>query len=237
MVSAFFEESIIKRAQGKKMVEIEIVDLRKFAKDNYGSVDDRPYGGGAGMVMRVDVLHAALNKIKSEKSKIVLTSAKGKLFNQDKAQEYSQAKHLILIAGHYEGVDDRILEYVDEEISLGDFVMTGGEIATAAIVDSIVRLIPGVLKKEEATQLESFFTVPVDKLIEIVGQNKLLINLKQKGVKDIHLIEYPHYTRPEDFNQKKVPEILLQGNHKEIEKWRLKMAFEETQKKRPDLLQ
>jgi len=189
------------------------------------------------MVMRVDVLHAALNKIKSEKSKIVLTSAKGKLFNQDKAQEYSQAKHLILIAGHYEGVDDRILEYVDEEISLGDFVMTGGEIATAAIVDSIVRLIPGVLKKEEATQLESFFTVPVDKLIEIVGQNKLLINLKQKGVKDIHLIEYPHYTRPEDFNQKKVPEILLQGNHKEIEKWRLKMAFEETQKKRPDLLQ
>lgn len=236
MISAFFEESIIKRAQEKKLVNIEIIDLRKFAKDNYGSVDDRPYGGGAGMVMRVDVLHEALSKIKSAETEIVLTSAKGKLFNQEKAQEYSKINHLVLIAGHYEGVDERILEYVDEEVSLGDFVMTGGEIVAAAIADSVVRLIPGVLKKEEATQLESFFTVPTDKLIEIIGQNKLLTYLKKKGVKDVQLVEYPHYTRPEEFKEKKVPEVLLQGNHKEIEKWRLKMAFKETVKKRPDLL-
>lgn len=237
MVSAFFEESIIKRAQEKKLVDIEIIDLRSFAQNKYGSVDDRPYGGGAGMVMRVDVLHEALSKIKSEKTRVVLTSAKGQLFNQDKAQEYSKIKHLVLIAGHYEGVDERILEDVDEEISLGDFVMTGGEITTAAIADSVVRLIPGVLKKEEATQIESFFTVPIDKLIEIIGQNKFLINLKKKGIKDVCLIEYPHYTRPEVFKEKKVPKVLLQGNHQEIEKWRLKMAFEETVRKRPDLLQ
>ncbi len=236
MISAFFEESIVKRAQEAKQVKIEIIDLREFGKAQYGSVDDRPYGGGAGMVMRVDVLYEALNKVEIGKSKVVLTSAKGKLFNQDKAQEYLKCKHLVLICGHYEGVDERVLEYVDEEVSLGDFVMTGGEIAACAIVDSVVRLIPGVLKKEEATQLESFFTVSTDKLIKIIGQNKLLTNLMKKGVKDVRLLEYPHYTRPEKFKEKKVPDVLLQGNHKEIEKWRLTMAYEETVQKRPDLL-
>lgn len=237
MISVFFEESIIKRAQEKKLVDIEIIDLRSFAQNKYESVDDRPYGGGAGMVLRVDVLHEALSKIKKKNSKAVLTSAKGKIFNQQKAQSFAKLEHLILIAGHYEGVDERLLDFIDEEISLGDFVMTGGEIVAAAIVDSVVRLIPGVLKKEGATREESFFTVPLDELIEIVGQNKLLTSLKKKGIKDVRLIEYPHYTRPEEFKEKKVPEILLQGNHKEIEKWRLKMAFEQTARKRPDLLQ
>ena len=237
MIEGFLRESIIKRAQEKGLVEIEVVDLRSFAKNKYGSVDDRPYGGGAGMVLRVDVLSEAINKTKTKNSKIVLTSAKGKLFTQQKAAQLSKGKHLILIAGHYEGVDERILDFIDEEISLGDFIMTGGEITAVAVVDSVIRLIPGVLKKEEATQLESFFEVPVDQLIEIIGEDKILTKLKQKGIGKVKLLEYPHYTRPEEFQGKKVPQILLQGNHQEIEKWRLKMAYEETIKKRPDFLQ
>lgn len=211
MIEGFFKESIVKRAIEKKLVEIEIVNIRDFATDSYGSVDDRPYGGGAGMIMRVDVLYRALQKIKSPKAKIVLTSPKGKLFKQAKAQEYSKLKNLIIIAGHYEGVDERVRDYVDEEISLGDFILTGGEIASSAIVDSVVRLIPGVLKKKEATSFESFS-----------GREKIL--------------EYPQYTRPEVFQGKKVPTVLLSGDHKEIENWRKKKAIEVTKKIRPDLL-
>jgi len=225
MISGFFDESIIKRAQDKKLVEIEIINLRNFAVDDYGTVDDRPYGGGTGMVLRVDVIHKALSKITNNKlqmtneiknskfkTKTVLTSAKGKVFNQEKAQEYSKLNHLIVIAGHYEDVDARVLDYVDEEVSLGDFVMTGGEIPASAIVDSVVRLIPGVLKKDEATMQESF-------------------NINNKK-----LLEYPQYTRPENFMGKKVPKILLSGDHKKIKDWRMKKAVEETRKKRPDLL-
>jgi len=225
MISGFFEESIIKRAQDKKLVEIEIINLRDFAIDDYGTVDDRPYGGGAGMILRVDVIYKALSKITNNKlqmaneiknskfkTKTVLTSAKGKQFNQAKAIEYLKFDHLIIIAGHYEGVDERILDYVDEEVSLGDFIMTGGEIASAAITDAVARLISGVLKKEEATLQETF---------SIKGEN---------------LLEYPQYTRPENFQGLKVPKVLTGGNHKEIEKWRLEMAKKETRKKRPDLL-
>ena len=214
MVSGFFEESIVKRAQEKKLVEIDLINLRDFAIDDYGTVDDRPYGGGAGMILRVDVIYKALSKILNNKLQItnkiknpnfkiktVLTSPKGKIFDQKKAQEYSQLDHLIIIAGHYEGVDERILDYVDEEVSLGDFVMTGGEITASAIVDSIVRLIPGVLKKGEATAQETF-------------------NINKKK-----LLEYPQYTRPEIFNNKKVPEILLSGDHKKIEAWQIKKSF------------
>ena len=221
MISGFFEESIVKRAQDKKLVEIEIINLRDFAIDDYGTVDDRPYGGGAGMVLKVDVLHKAISKIKNQRSKIqiknqkekiILTSAKGKQFNQEKATEYSKLDHLIIIAGHYEGVDERVLDYVDEEVSLGDFVLTGGEIPSAAIVDSVVRLIHQVLKKDQATRDESF-------------------NINGKK-----FLEYPQYTRPEIFNNKKVPEILLSGDHKKIADWQIKKAIEETRKKRPDLL-
>lgn len=230
MIIGFFEESIVKRAIEKKLVEIEVINLRDFSIDDYGTVDDRPYGGGTGMILRVDVIHKALSKItnnklqitnplrseasqiKNSKFKIVLTSAKGKLFKQEKAKEYSKLEHLIIIAGHYEGVDERILSFIDEEVSLGDFIMTGGEITSAAITDAIVRLIPGVLKKEEATIQETF---------SINGEN---------------LLEYPQYTRPENFQGLKVPEVLIGGNHAAIEKWRLKMANEETIKKRPDIL-
>jgi len=222
MISGFFEESIVKRAVEKKLVEIEIINLRDFAIDDYGTVDDRPYGGGAGMVLRVDVIHKAISKIKSpsfakasagkQKLKTILTSPKGKTFDQKKAQEFSKLDHLVIIAGHYEDVDARVLDYVDEEISMGDFILTGGEIPASAIVDSIVRLIPGVLKKDKATINESF------------------------NINDKKILEYPQYTRPEEFMGKKVPEVLLKGDHKKIEKWREEKAIEETKLKRPDLL-
>lgn len=238
MIRGFFEESIVKRAIDKKLIQIEFINPRDFALGAHKSVDDKPYGGGAGMVLKVDVLSRALSrfKVKSSKCKVVLTSAKGKSFNQRKAQEYAKLDHLILIAGHYEAVDERILDMVDEEISLGDFVMTGGEITGAAIVDSIVRLIPGVLKKEEAIEHESFRIYPIKHLIEELGRHPVLAALEKKDIKDIQLLEHPHYTRPEEFEGKKVPEILLSGNHAEIEKWKLRKSFEETLKKRPDLL-
>ncbi|OGK24981.1 tRNA (guanosine(37)-N1)-methyltransferase TrmD [Candidatus Roizmanbacteria bacterium RIFCSPLOWO2_01_FULL_37_13] len=248
MISGFFEESIVKRAQEKKLVDIRLVDIREFAVDDYGSVDDRPYGGGVGMIMRVDVIYKAMQQVKSPhfakasrgkqklKVKKILTSPKGKVFSQQLAIDYSKLDHLIIIAGHYEGVDERVRDFVDEEVSLGDFVMTGGEITASAIVDSVVRLIPGVLKKEDATQIESFFTITINQLIGVVGENAALKRLKKKGFSEVKLLEYSQYTRPEDFKGKKVPEVLLSGNHKEIEKWRLKKAFEETLKKRPDLL-
>ncbi len=236
MINAFLKESIIKRAQEKGAVEIKFINLREFALDDYGSVDERPYGGGAGMVLRVEPIYNALQKIKSDNQKIILTSPKGKIFNQKKAQEYSGEKHLVIIAGHYEEVDERVRDLVDEEISLGDFVMTGGEITAAAVVDSVVRLLPGVLKKEDAAANESFFEVSVSKLIELVGEHEILQKLQNKKIEKVQLLEYPHYTRPEEFMGKKVPEILLGGNHAELEKWRLQKAFEETLKKRPDLL-
>jgi len=245
MIDSFFEESIVKKAKEKGLIEIELINLRDFALDSYGTVDDRPYGGGAGMVLRVDVLYKALKQIKNKNEKrkmtmknekIVLTSPKGEVFNQKKAKEYAKLDHLVIICGHYEGVDERVLNFVDEEVSLGDFVMTGGEITAAAITDAVCRLIPGVLKKDEATKIESFFEVSVDKLIEVIGEDEILKKLKEKGVKKVKLLEYPQYTRPEDFLGFKVPKILLSGNHKEIEIWRLKKAYEETRRRRADLL-
>ena len=245
MLSGFFAESIVKRAQAKKAVEINLVNIRDFAIDSYGTVDDKPYGGGAGMVMRVDVVYQAIAKVKSQmlkvntesqNSKIILTAPKGKQFNQEKAQEYAKLDELIIIAGHYEEIDERVRDYIDEEVSLGDFVMTGGEITAAAIADSVVRLLPGVLKKNDATQMESFMIVSIKRLIESIGENDVLLKLTKKGINNIRLLEYPQYTRPEEFKGKKVPDILLSGDHKKIEIWKLKKAFAETLKKRPDLL-
>lgn len=261
MIEGFFNESIIKRAIDKKLVDIEIINLRDFATDNYKSVDDRPYGGGAGMIMRVDVIQSALSSISKSQfplrssgqaiskqfsnfqkpiskknTKILLTSPKGKQFNQQLAIDYSQLDHLIIFAGHYEGIDERVMDYVNEEVSLGDFVMTGGEITASAITDAVVRLISGVLKNDSATKLESFFTVSINQLIDTVGEDKVLLRLLKKGMNKVKLLEYPHYTRPENFKGKKVPKVLLSGNHKDIENWRLKMAYETTLKKRKDLL-
>ncbi|MFN4212621.1 MAG: tRNA (guanine(37)-N(1))-methyltransferase [Microgenomates group bacterium] len=264
MISSFFNESIVKKAVDKKLVEIDIVNLRDFAYDKRGSVDDRVYGGGKGMIIRVDVVYKALSqifnfqfsifkkfknkksappfarsganlKMTNENSKIILTSPKGKVFTQKKAVEYSKLNHLVIIAGHYEGVDERVRNFIDEEVSMGDFVMTGGEITAAAISDSVVRLIPGVLDKE-ATEKESFSEYEIDYLISMIGENDILKKLKEKKVKKVKLLEYPQYTRPEEFKGWKVPKVLLSGNHKEIEKWRIKKAWEETVKRRDDLL-
>jgi len=212
-----FEESIVKRAQTKGLVKIKVHDLRKWAVDKRGTVDDKPYGGGVGMVLMIEPLVKAIEEIKREKSKIILLSPRGKVWKQELAQEYSLLDHIILICGHYEGVDERINEFIDEEISIGDFVLTGGEIPAMVLVDCIVRLIPGVLEKPEATQFESF-------------SNPKVQSTKYK------ILEYPQYTRPENFRGLKVPEILLSGNHKKISEWRQKKALEITKKNRPDLL-
>lgn len=222
-----FDESIVRRAQNKGLVEIKIHNLRNWAKDKRGTVDDRPYGGGVGMVMMaapiveaIDELKAQMSKLKTttqnSKSKIILLSPRGKVWKQNLALEYSKLDNLILICGHYEGVDERVREFIDEEISIGDFILTGGELPAMVVIDSIVRLIPGVLEKPQATSLESF--------------SHLTSHISHP------MLEYPQYTHPEDFHGLKVPSVLLSGNHAEIEKWRGEKALKITKKSRPDLL-
>jgi tRNA (guanine37-N1)-methyltransferase len=206
-----FDESIISRAQEKGLVQINIHDLRQWGLTERRTVDERPYSGGAGMVLMVEPIFKALKELKKPNSRVILLTPQGKTFNQKRAKELSKNEHLIFICGHYEGFDERIREFlVDEEISIGDYVLTGGELPAMIITDTIVRLIPGVLKKEEATEFESF--------------------------SDQNLLEYPQYTRPEEFNGWKVPEVLLSGNHAEIEKWRKEKALKKTEKTRPDLI-
>ncbi len=215
MFTGPFDESIIKRAKEKDIIKIDIHNLRDKALDSYGTVDDKPYGGGVGMILRPEPIVSALRQsvgvdpCVDPKMKIILLSASGKLFTQQKAQELSLLDHLIFICGHYEGVDQRIADfYCDEELSIGDYVLTGGEIPAMVIVDSIVRLIRGVLTKEDATKFESFS----------------------------QLLEFPQYTRPEEFEGHKVPSVLLSGNHGEVAKWREEEALKRTKQNRPDLI-
>lgn len=209
----FLETSILDRAKEKKLVKYNFIDIRKFGEGKHQSVDDRPFGGGAGMILRADVLSKALKSVstkKSEKKLVILTSPVGETFKQAVAQKLTSFDHLIIICGKYEGVDQRFIDkYIDMEISLGDFVLTGGEIPALAFIDAMVRLIPGVLKKPEAILNESFST---------------------------NLLEYPQYTRPETFEKEKVPTILLSGNHAKIAKWQKQQSIEKTKSKRPDLL-
>jgi tRNA (guanine37-N1)-methyltransferase len=207
LFESVFSESLIARAKSKNIAQIEIHNLRDFSTDKYKTVDDRPFGGGPGMVLKVDVVDRALKSLDSG-YKILLTP-QGKKFDQPLAQQLAKKDHLILICGHYEGYDERIRELVDAEISIGDYVLTGGEIPAMAIVDTVVRLLPGVVGKEESLTEESF------------SQN---------------LLEYPQYTRPEEFNGKKVPEVLLSGNHAAIKKWRGEQAKLRTKTRRPDLV-
>lgn len=216
-----FASSIVKRAQDQNKIKINLLNLRDFGQGPHQTVDDKPYGGGAGMVLKPDVLAQTVQKAKGKKQKAknltVLTSPSGIPYTQSKAQEFSQLDGLIIICGHYEGVDQRFIDkYVDEEISIGDFVLTGGEIPAMVIVDSITRLLPGVLKKPEATLNESF-----SMNYELRTQN---------------LLEHPHYTRPEVFERKKVPQVLLSGNHRQIAEWRRQKSLQKTKKIRPDLL-
>jgi len=206
-----FDESIIKRAQKKKLVEIKIHDLREWTDDKRGTVDNRPFGGGTGMVLMIKPIDKALKELKTEKTKVIFLDPKGKVFNQKMSKKLAKNKHLIFICGHYEDIDQRVREHlIDEEISIGDYILTGGELPAMVVIDTITRLIPGVLGKEQATKEESF------------GQQGLL--------------EYPQYTRPAKFKGWKVPEVLLSGDHQKIDAWRKKKALEITQKKRPDLL-
>lgn len=216
MFSGVFDCSIIKRAKEKKLVKIEYINIRDFGVGTHKIVDDKPYGGGVGMVLKVDVIDKAIKKTKCPRQKkckeiIILLDPTGKTFKQEVARELAKACHLIFVCGRYEGIDDRIRSLVDIELSIGDYVLTGGEIPTMAIVDSIIRLIPGVLEKSIATTNESF---------------------SEKE----NLLEYPQYTRPQNYKGKEVPSILLCGNHKEIENWREKEALARTKKRRPDLI-
>ena len=202
-----FDASIIKRAESRDVIKIEVHDLRKWGESERRNVDDRPFGGGPGMLLRVDIIDKALKSLitnhKSPSTQVILLDATGERYTQTKAQELSKLDHIILIAGHYEGVDHRVHEHlVDEVISIGDYVLTGGEIPTMVLTDSIVRLIPDVIKPESLTE-ESF---------------SLITNHESP----ITNTEYPQYTRPEVYKGWKVPKVLLSGNHKEIEKWRKK---------------
>lgn len=205
-----FDESIIKRAQDKGLIKINIHDLRNWGLTDRKTVDDRPYGGGVGMILMVEPIDNALKDIKrGTNSKVILLCPQGKRFNQEKARELTKLEQLILISGHYEGFDERIRQHlVDEEISIGDYVLTGGELPAMVVAETVARLIPGVLSKEEATQSESF------------SEN---------------LLEYPQYTRPEKYKDWEVPPILLSGDHKKIEEWRKDESFKRTLSRRPDL--
>lgn len=211
MYEGVINDSILKRAQEAEIVKIVVHDLRNWATDKHRMTDDRPYGGGPGMVIKVDVVAPAIEDLKklNPDAPVLLTTPQGKTFNQKAAKELSKKKGLILVAGHYEGFDERVRRYVDKEISIGDYVLTGGELASMVITDAVVRLRPGVLGDDKSSEIESFST---------------------------NMLDFPQYTRPEEYRGDKVPTILLSGNHKEIEKWRSEKAKEKTKKQRPDLL-
>lgn len=201
--------SIIGRAVKEKLIEINLTNIRDFSKDKHKKVDDTPYGGGSGMVMKPDVVYEAYKSVKDENAKVIYMSPQGKVLNQNKVIELSKEKHLIILCGHYEGIDQRVIDkIVDEEISIGNYVLTGGELPAMVLIDSVSRYIDGVLN-EGSTIEESF----------------------SQGI-----LEYPQYTRPEIFEEINVPEILQSGHHENINKWRKKQALKNTYYKRPELL-
>ncbi|VYT74630.1 tRNA (guanosine(37)-N1)-methyltransferase TrmD [Clostridium tertium] len=204
-----FNHSIIGKAKDKGIVKIEAINIRDFTKNKHKKVDDYPYGGGAGMVMAPQPLVDSIrNTRKENKGKVIFLGPRGKTFNQEMAKNLSTEDELIFVCGHYEGIDERVYKYIDEEISLGDFILTGGEMAAIPVIDSILRLKSGVLGKDESYEDESF----------------------SEGV-----LEYPQYTRPEEFEGDKVPEVLLSGHHENIRKWRRAKSLNITREKRPDL--
>ena len=212
MFESPFNESILKRAHDKGLLEFRTHDLRDYSLNKHRKVDDYPFGGGVGLVMNVEPISRAIEAVKQEvpKARTLLMSPSGKPFNQEKARELAAEQNLILVCGRYEGVDERVrLHCVDEEISIGDYVLSGGEIAAMAVVDAVSRLVPGVLGDENSVIEESFSD---------------------------SLLEYPQYTRPRDFNGYKVPEVLVSGNHKEIQNWQRKESLRKTAEVRPDLL-
>lgn len=214
MIKDGLSHSIIKRACNEGTISIETIDIRDFSNNKHRHIDDYPYGGGAGMVMQPQPIYDANMSIKpklSENCPVVYMTPQGKTFNQEKAKNLSKLEDMVILCGHYEGVDERVIEeIVTDEISIGDFVLTGGELAAMTVIDAVARLIPGVLNKEESFQEESFSD---------------------------NLLEYPQYTRPPEFMGRKVPAVLLSGHHQNIEKWRKEKSLERTKAKRPDLLE
>lgn len=204
------KESIIGRASKNNCIEINVTNIRDFSKNKHKKVDDTPYGGGAGMVVRADVVYDAYKSVALEDTKVIYLTPQGKTLDQEKVQKLSKEKHIVLLCGHYEGIDQRVIdEIAPEEISIGDYVLTGGELPAMVLIDSVSRYVSGVLS-EESIKEESFSS---------------------------GLLEYPQYTRPEEFCGKQVPEVLLSGHHKNIENWRRKKSIEITYNKRPDLLE
>ena len=209
MFDGFLPESIIKRALERGQVEIQVHDIRAYSKDPHKKVDDYGYGGGQGMVLMPQPIFDAVEDLRTENSKVLLMTPQGKTYNQEIAYDLTQEKHLIIICGHYEGFDERIRTLADMEISIGDYVLTGGELASMVITDSVVRLLDGVIAKDSHIY-DSFHN---------------------------HLLDYPVYTKPADFRGMKVPEVLLSGHHQKIEEWRLEEQMKRTKERRPDLLE
>ncbi|MGE7672505.1 tRNA (guanosine(37)-N1)-methyltransferase TrmD [Lysinibacillus sp. NPDC094403] len=212
MFTGVFGASILKKAQEKGAVKLEVTDLRGFSGNKHNQVDDYPYGGGAGMVLKPEPMFSAVEAITEGKNpRIILMCPQGERFTQKKAEELAQEKDLVFLCGHYEGYDERIRQHlVTDEISIGDFVLTGGELGAMTVIDSVVRLLPGVLGQEDSHIQDSFST---------------------------GLLEHPHYTRPAEFRGMKVPDILLSGNHAKIEQWREEESLKRTFERRPDLLE
>lgn len=208
-------ESMLKRAQNKGALSIKVHNLRDWTSDNHKTADDKPFGGGPGMVMKIEPVYRALEELKkntksgTRNPKVILLTPQGRPLKQEIAKELAGEKHLVLICGHYEGVDERIRDLADDEISIGDYILTCGEIPALVVIDSVARLIPGVLGDEESKKEESF---------------------------ESNMLEYPQYTRPAEFQGMRVPEVLLNGDHRKIEKWRKSEALKRTIKRRPDLI-
>jgi len=209
MFTGFLEESILKRAIENEIVDIHLIDYREFSDNKHKKVDDYPFGGGAGMVLQVQPVYDALRSIEGYQEALkIIVSPQGKPFIQQDAYNLSNETHLIILCGHYEGYDERIRSYFDLEISIGDYVLTGGELAAMVLIDAITRVIPDVINKDESHLNDSFSN---------------------------HLLEHPHYTRPREFDGKEVPEVLLNGHHEQIRKWRLQKSIEKTKARRMDL--
>ncbi len=235
---------IVRRAREARLVDVRVHDLRSFTHDRHRTVDDRPFGGGEGMVLKPEPLFEAVesladaNSAASPRTAVVLLSASGKLFRQDTARRFAQLDRIILLCGRYEGVDERVAEHLaTDELSIGDFVLSGGELGAALIVDAVTRLIPGALGNEDSTVNESF-SAPADfgdGEVQITGHETPYASTQGKRVTNHVLLDCPHYTRPAEFRGWNVPEVLLGGNHEEIRRWRLQKALEKTRRNRPDL--
>ncbi|MDR2426400.1 MAG: tRNA (guanosine(37)-N1)-methyltransferase TrmD [Endomicrobium sp.] len=213
-------ESLIGKARQKEILKINMIDIRSFSKDKHGKVDDKSFGGGAGMIMKLEPVYDAIKSTGVKKKNkdyknfynkpyVIYMSPQGRTLNCNIVKELSKFKHLVILCGHYEGIDERIMNFVDDEISIGDYVLTGGELPAMVLIDCMARMVSGVIKEKSSVENDSFYN---------------------------NLLDYPHYTRPSVFKGIKVPEILLSGNHKKIEQWRKKESAERTKKRRPDLL-